>query len=78
MCTSIALLQGGGYFGRNLDLEYSFGEQVVIMPRLFPPAFSQAAVSGQPFFHDRHGERGGRVSPLCRSGSMKRDSIWPD
>ena len=39
MCTSIALLQGGGYFGRNLDLEYSFGEQVVIMPRLFPLHF---------------------------------------
>lgn len=39
MCTSIALLHGGGYFGRNLDLEYSFGEQVVIMPRLFPLHF---------------------------------------
>ena len=39
MCTSIALFQGGGYFGRNLDLEYSFGEQVVIMPRLFPLHF---------------------------------------
>ena len=39
MCTSIALLHGGGYFGRNLDLEYSFGEQVVIMPRLFPNLF---------------------------------------
>ena len=39
MCTSIALLHGSGYFGRNLDLEYSFGEQVVIMPRLFPLHF---------------------------------------
>lgn len=39
MCTSIAMLQGGGYFGRNLDLEYSFGEQVAVMPRLFPLHF---------------------------------------
>ncbi len=39
MCTSIAMFQGGGYFGRNLDLEYSFGEQVVIMPRAFPLRF---------------------------------------
>ena len=35
MCTSIALLQGGGYFGRNLDLEYSFGEiEIVKVPGL--------------------------------------------
>ena len=39
MCTSIAVFQGGGYFGRNLDLEYSFGEQPVVMPRRFPLHF---------------------------------------
>lgn len=39
MCTSIALFQGGGYFGRNLDLEYSFGESVVITPRDLPLTF---------------------------------------
>ena len=26
MCTSIAMKWGGGYFGRNMDVEYSFGE----------------------------------------------------
>lgn len=39
MCTSIALFQGAGYFGRNLDLETNFGEQVVITPRQFPLRF---------------------------------------
>ena len=39
MCTSIAMQQGGGTFGRNLDLECSFGEQVVVMPRQFPLQF---------------------------------------
>ena len=39
MCTSIAVFQGGGLFGRNLDLEYSFGESVVITPRDFPLSF---------------------------------------
>lgn len=39
MCTSIAMQQGGGIFGRNLDLECSFGEQVVVMPRQFPLQF---------------------------------------
>lgn len=35
MCTSIALNDSGFYFGRNLDLEYGFGERVVIAPRNF-------------------------------------------
>ena len=39
MCTSIAMQQGGGLFGRNLDLEYSFGEQVVVTPRRYPLRF---------------------------------------
>lgn len=33
MCTCIALTTQDHYFGRNLDLEYRFNEQVVITPR---------------------------------------------
>lgn len=33
MCTCIQLQTKDSYFGRNLDLEYRFGEQVVITPR---------------------------------------------
>lgn len=33
MCTSIALTTSSTYTGRNLDLEYAFGEKVVITPR---------------------------------------------
>lgn len=36
MCTCITYSSGDFYFGRNLDLEYSFGECVVITPRRFP------------------------------------------
>ncbi len=39
MCTSIAMAWGGGYFGRNMDVEYSFGEQAVILPRRCPLQF---------------------------------------
>lgn len=39
MCTSLAALSCGPLFGRNLDLEYSFGEQVVITPRRFVFSF---------------------------------------
>lgn len=33
MCTSVIYTAGDSYFGRNLDLEVSFGQQVVITPR---------------------------------------------
>lgn len=33
MCTCITWKNGDFYFGRNLDLEYDFGEKVVITPR---------------------------------------------
>lgn len=33
MCTSVIYTAGDSYFGRNLDLEVSFGEEVVITPR---------------------------------------------
>lgn len=42
MCTSIALKTKDFYFGRNLDLEYGFGERVVITPRNFPFSFRRA------------------------------------
>lgn len=41
MCTSIAFIRDGLYFGRNMDLDCGFGQQVVIMPRAFPYATKQ-------------------------------------
>ena len=39
MCTSLAFTGSHPCFGRNLDLEESFGEQIVITPRSFPLTF---------------------------------------
>lgn len=40
MCTSASFnAVDGHYFGRNLDLEVSFGQQVVVMPRRYPLRF---------------------------------------
>lgn len=36
MCTAISLNAYDHYFGRNLDLEYGYCEQVVVTPRNFP------------------------------------------
>ena len=47
MCTAISYHNGDTYFGRNLDLERGYGEQVVITPRRyeFPMRCSDAFVS---------------------------------
>lgn len=50
MCTCIGMRQNGVfYFGRNLDLEYSFGEQVAAMPRAFPLSFCFEEGQGEHF-----------------------------
>lgn len=41
MCTCITFKNGDFYFGRNLDLEYQFGEQVVITPRNYAITFKK-------------------------------------
>ena len=48
MCTAISYLANSHYFGRNLDVEYSHEESIVITPRHFPFLFR----NGQK--HDRH------------------------
>ena len=39
MCTAISFKTKDHYFGRNLDLEYSFSETVTITPRNYPLKF---------------------------------------
>lgn len=77
MCTSIALATGDFYFGRNLDLEYSFGEQVAVTPRQYPIVFRKAGecrrhyamigmatvVDGYPLYAEAANEKG-----LCIAG----------
>lgn len=42
MCTCITYINNDFYFGRNLDLDSSFGETVTITPRNFPLIFRKA------------------------------------
>lgn len=39
MCTAVSLGKGSFFFGRNLDVEFSFGERPAVMPELFPFVF---------------------------------------
>ncbi|MBR0320197.1 MAG: linear amide C-N hydrolase [Clostridia bacterium] len=40
MCTAITYQTRDHYFGRNLDLEYHYNEQITITPRSFPFRFT--------------------------------------
>ncbi len=72
MCTAIARNRGRFYFGRNMDYDKSFGEQVVISPRSFPFSFCReetcmkhyaiigmaAVLDGYPLYADAVNEKG--------------------
>ena len=44
MCTAVTYKTKDHYFGRNLDLEGSFGETVTVTPRNFPLAFRKMGI----------------------------------
>lgn len=49
MCTAITYQNGDFYFGRNLDLDKSYGEGVTITPRNYPFAFRNGQVLGHHY-----------------------------
>lgn len=77
MCTAISYKSGDHYFGRNLDLEHRFTEQVTITPRNYPFAFRNGRsikhhyamigmatiVQNYPLYYDAVNECG-----LCMAG----------
>ena len=72
MCTAITYKTKDFYFGRNLDLEQTYGEQVVVTPRKFPLPFLDAetldehyaiigmahVADGYPLYYDGINEKG--------------------
>ena len=77
MCTAVSWKPGYHYFGRNLDLEYSYREAVTVIPRnypfrfrMLPPMNSHYAIIGvatveqdYPLYYDAVNEKG-----LCIAG----------
>lgn len=49
MCTAISYLACDHYFGRNLDLEYSYEEMITITPRNFPLHFRKKGTIGKHY-----------------------------
>lgn len=72
MCTAATYKTKDHYFGRNLDLEYSYHETVTVTPRRFPFRFRQAGVlenhyaligmatvaDGYPLYYEATNEKG--------------------
>ncbi len=77
MCTAATYQTNDFYFGRTLDYESSYGEEIVIVPRQFRLSFLHMGVSAQhyamigtahvaqgyPLFYDAVNEKG-----LCMAG----------
>ncbi len=82
MCTAIS---AGGYAGRNLDIEKSFGESVIITPRLYTLPFRKAenikdhfafigvgtVIRGYPLYYDAANEHGLYIAGLNYVGNAK-------
>ncbi len=72
MCTALSFKTKDHYFGRNLDLDCSYGEEICVMPRRFPLEFRKTntiqehyamigmatIVEGIPLFYDATNECG--------------------
>ncbi|MBQ8724269.1 MAG: choloylglycine hydrolase [Oscillospiraceae bacterium] len=85
MCTTIAMVNESLYFGRNMDLDFEFGERVVITPRCFPVPIRQddtlqkhyafigmaSVAGGFPLYADAVNEFG-----LCAAGLNFPESAW--
>jgi len=83
MCTAISFKTDEHYFGRNLDLEYSLDESVVVTPRRFPLVFRRmpalhthlamigtaAIADGYPLYYDATNEAGLSIAALNFPGS---------
>lgn len=78
MCTAVTYKTRDCYFGRTLDYDRSFGEQIVVTPRNFPLAFRHiktpsrsyailgmaSVAEGYPLYFDAVNERGLAIAGL--------------
>lgn len=83
MCTAISYLSGSHFFGRNLDLEYSYHEEVTITPKNFPFSYRKAPTmqshyamigvatisNGHPLYYDATNEYGLSMAGLNFPGN---------
>lgn len=83
MCTAISYKNGAHYFGRNLDLYYSYNETVAVTPRNYPLRFRKmpaldkhfamigmaTVIDGYPLYYEATNEAGLSVAGLNFPGN---------
>lgn len=83
MCTAINFKTKDHYFGRNLDLEYTYQETVAVTPRNYPFRFRMAGtieshyamigmayvVGGYPLYYEATNEKGVSMAGLMFAGN---------
>ncbi len=83
MCTAVTYLTDSFYFGRNLDLEYSYQESVTVTPRRYPFRFRHAkalpghyamigmsyVADGYPLYYEATNEKGVSMAGLNFPGN---------
>lgn len=88
MCTAI---HWNGFFGRTLDLERSYGEQIVVTPRNFPLSFRKRGrmdghyaimgvahvEDGYPLYYDAVNEKGLAMAGLNFPGNARYHAACP-
>ena len=91
MCTAATYRTTDFYFGRTLDYEFSYGEEIVVMPRRFPLAFRHMGewkehyaivgmahvAGGTPLFYDAINEKGLGMAGLNFVGNADYKSLTP-
>ncbi len=89
MCTAVSFKTKNHYFGRNLDLEYSYDETVTITPRNFPFRFRHVGdldthyaiigvayvAEGYPLYYDAVNEKGLGIAGLNFAGNAVWNSL---
>ncbi len=92
MCTALSICTKDHYFGRNLDLDRSYGEEVCVMPRKYPLIFRQmgeicehyamigmaTVVGGIPLFYEAANEYGLAMAGLNFPGNAWYAPIQQD
>ena len=92
MCTAVSYGAKDHYFGRNLDLEYSYHEEVTITPRHYPFHFRMAesinyhfamigmatVINGYPLYYEATNEAGLSMAGLNFPGNAVYHPPKPD
>lgn len=91
MCTAATYQSKDFYMGRTLDYEFSYGEQIAVMPRKFPLTFrhdgstkSHYAIigmahvaGGYPLYYDAVNEKGLGMAGLNFVGNARYGEVQP-